>query len=102
MSLSSVDSSASFLPEGFLLRTSGIVRKSITFGTTDKGVLLANASNALVDNNVTASAGFGGIQIGFRATNPVRGTRIFENVVTGTAGDGILLTKGTAVTVPGK
>ena len=79
-----------------------MVRKSVTFGTTDKGVLLANATNAMVENNVTASAGFGRIQIGYRATNPVRGTRIFENVVTGTVGNGILLTKGTAVTVPGK
>jgi len=79
-----------------------MVRKSITFGTTDKGVLLANTTNTRVESNVTAGAGFGRIQIGFRATNPVRGTKIFENVVTGTAGDGILLTKGTAVTVPGK
>lgn len=76
--------------------TNGMVRNSTIFGTTDNGVLLANSTDAKVEKNVIAGAGFGGIQVGFRTANPVTGARIFQNVVTGTAGDGILLTRGSS------
>lgn len=76
--------------------TNGTIINSTICSTTDNGVLIANSTNARVEWNVIAGAGFGGIQIGFRKANPVTGARVFGNVVTGTNGDGILLTRGSS------
>ena len=76
--------------------TNGVVKNSTISGTTDNGVLLANTTDAEIKKNVIAGAGFGGIQIGFRAANPVTGVKVSKNVVTGTAGDGILLSRGSS------
>jgi len=64
-------------------------------------VLLANTTSARIQDNVIAGAGFVGIQVGFRAANPVTGVVIFNNVVTGTVlapivGHGIALARGSS------
>ncbi|MCH8029491.1 MAG: right-handed parallel beta-helix repeat-containing protein [Candidatus Dadabacteria bacterium] len=80
--------------------TNGIIKHSTISGTTDNGVLLANTTHAIIDGNVIAGAGFAGIQVGFRAVNPVTGVQIFNNVVTGTVlapiGHGIALARGSS------
>ena len=69
-----------------------------------RSVLLANTTDAKIENNVIAGAAFAGIQVGFRTANPVTGADIFKNVVTGTRidffigalGAGIALARGSS------
>ena len=82
--------------------TNGVVKYSSISGTFDNGVLLANTTEARVEHNVIAGAGFVGIQVGFIVATPVTGAEIVQNVVTGVANapnppnHGIALTRGSS------